>query len=388
MKVCAVTTWPPHRDGVALYSAELYKQLSELAHIEVIGNITDQQVITESRRSGNLAVLRCWKRGLLYPLHVFRSVLKSGCHVVHLQHGWLLYGGFISFLLFPILLAAFRVSHKSSVVTMHTVIRKDAHIYENFLVNCLAMMAVLLVSKSVVHFSDKVIVHNSLMKKILQTEYGADEEKIVVIPHGIKKAAKEPESSKKSNELCILSLGFLRKEKRIDCLIEAFEKFVEKVPNAKLVLVGGKHAHDKVAYPECFERLLSPKIQKHVFFAGFVDEKRLNRLIWSSDIIVLQYAKPCYVEASGTLAAVADYGKPVVCGKVSKFQSELQNGEHYVAVENFDSTELSQALVLLTENRELRDRIGKNLKNRFRDRSWSNVAKEHINLYRSLILGK
>jgi len=250
------------------------------------------------------------------------------------------------------------------------------------------MMAVLLVSKSVVHFSDKVIVHNSLMKKILQTEYGADEEKIVVIPHGIKKAAKEPESSKKSNELCILSLGFLRKEKRIDCLIEAFEKFVEKVPNAKLVLVGGKHAHDKVAYPECFERLLSPKIQKHVFFAGFVDEKRLNRLIWSSDIIVLQYAKPCYVEASGTLAAVADYGKPVVCGKVSKFQSELQNGEHYVAVENFDSTELSQALVLLTENRELRDRIGKNLKNRFRDRSWSNVAKEHINLYRSLILGK
>jgi len=223
------------------------------------------------------------------------------------------------------------------------------------------------------------------MKKILQTEYGAKEEKIAVIPHGVKKASKKPEFSQKGEKICILSLGFLRKGKRIEYLIEAFEKFLEKCPDAKLVIVGGSHAHDKTGYPEGFKNFLAPKLQKQVFFTGFVDETSLEQLIWRSDIIVLQSTEPYYVEASGALAAVADYGKPVVCSKVPKFQSELQNGEHYLVVAPSDSMELAQALVLLMENKELRNRLGKNLREEFKSRRWSAVAEEHITLYRCLL---
>ena len=48
MKVCAVTTWPPHRDGVALYSAELYKQTAKLVDLVVVANIPKQQGLSES----------------------------------------------------------------------------------------------------------------------------------------------------------------------------------------------------------------------------------------------------------------------------------------------------------------------------------------------------
>lgn len=385
MKVCAVTTWPPHRDGVALYSAELYKQIAKLVDVVIVVNITKKQGLPESHEEKDGAVLRCWKRGPWYPLHIFRSVFKTRAHLVHLQHGWLLYGGFLSSLLFPTLLFFFRLSRKPCAVTMHTVIRKDAHIYTNPLVNFLARMAILFVSRCIVQFSDKVIVHNSLMKKILQTEYIAREEKIVIIPHGVKKSSKKPESSQEGKTICILSIGFLRKDKGIDYLIEAFEKFLEKYPDAKLVFVGGSHAHDKTGYSESFKHLLAPNIQKQVLFTGFVDEKSLDQLIWESDIIVLQSTEQYYVEASGALATVADYGKPVVCSKVPKFQSELQNGEHYLAVTPSDSTELVQALISLMENKELRNRLGKNLREEFKSRRWSAVAEEHINLYRCLL---
>ncbi len=384
MKVCAVTTWPPHRDGVALYSAELYTQIAKLVNVEVVANISKQQELSKSGEEKDVAVVRCWKRGLWYPMRIFRSVFKTRCHVVHLQHGWLLYGGFVSSFLFPVLLCFFRLSRKPCVVTMHTVIRKDAQIFANSLVNLLARMTVLFVSRCIIQFSDKVIAHNRLMKEILQTEYGVNEEKIAVISHGVKKASKKPKFSKKDEKICILSLGFLRKEKGIKSLIEAFEKFLEKCPDAKLVIVGGSHAHDKIGYPEGFKQFLTPKLQKQVFFTGFVDETSLQQLIWRSDIIVLQSTEPYYVEASGALAAVADYGKPVVCSKVPKFQSELQNREHYIVVTPSDSAELAQALVLLMENKELRSRLGKNLREKFDGRGWSAVAKAHINLYRRL----
>jgi glycosyltransferase involved in cell wall biosynthesis len=385
LKVCAVTTWPPHRDGIALYSDELYTQTAKLVDVEVVANIPKQQKLAKSWEERDLAVGRCWKRGFRYPIRIFGSVFKTSCHVVHLQHGWLLYGGLVSALLFPVLLIFFRLSRKPCIVTMHTVIRKDAHIFTNSVVNFLARMTVLFISRCILHFSDKVIVHNRLMKEILQTEYGAKEEKIAVIPHGVKKASRKPKFSPKGEKLCILSLGFLRKEKGIECLIDAFKNFLEKCPDAKLVIVGGSHAHDKTGCPQVFKRFLTPKLPKQVSFTGFIEEASLQQLIWRSDIIVLQSTEPYYIEASGALAAVADYGKPVVCTKVPKFQNELQNGEHCLVIKPSDSTELTQALVLLLENAELRSHLGRNLKEKFAGRRWSTIAKEHASLYRCLL---
>lgn len=384
LKVCVVTTWPPHRDGVALYSAKLYKQVTKWVDVVVVANILNQKESSKSSEEKDGVILRCWKRDPWFLKDIFLSVFKTRAHIVHLQHGWFLYGGFVSSILFPFLLLFFRIGRKPCIVTMHTVIRRDAHIYSNFLVNFLARITVLLVSKCIVQFSDNLIVHNPLMKKILLKEYIVKEEKITIIPHGVK-SSKKIESCQKSSEINIMSLGFLRKGKGIEYLIKAFEKFLEKYPDAKLIIVGGSHAHDKTDHSESFKYLLTPRLKKQILFTGFVDEKRLEQLIWRSNIIVLQSTESYYVEASGALAAVADYGKPVVCSKVPKFQSELKSGKHYIAVAPSDSTALAQTLILLMENKELRNRLGENLREELKSRRWNAVAEEHINLYRCLL---
>ena len=384
MKVCAVTTWPPHRDGVALYSADLYNEIKELADVVVVANILTQQEASKSHEKNDKIVMRRWKRGPMFPFSIFRSVFKTRANVVHLQHGWLLYGGCVSSIFFPFLILFFRLSRKPCVVTIHTVIRRDANLYKNSVVNFFSRMAVLFVSKCIVKFADKLIVHNPLMIETLQKEYGTKVDKISIIPHGVKAACKT-EDTQKDKEVSIMSLGFLRKGKGLRYLIGAFEKFLETCPDAKLIIVGGGHAHDKNDQTERFKHLLTPQTQKQVVFTGFVEENRLEQLVWRSDIVVLQSTEPYYVEASGALATVADYGKPVVCSKVPKFQSELQNEEHYMAVASSDPTELAQALSSLMENEELRNRLGENLREEMKNRRWSTVASEHVKLYRQLL---
>jgi len=225
------------------------------------------------------------------------------------------------------------------------------------------------------------------MKKALQREYASqrEEHKIVVIPHGVKNASEKTKMSKKSKETQILSLGFIRKSKGLEYLIKAFEKVHECHPDAKLVIIGGRHVHDKADHVGRLKHLLSSNLSKCVFFTGFIDEQSLDRLIRTSDVLVLSSLKRYYIETSGALARVADYGKPIVCSRVPKFESELQDGVNCITIEPGDSTELAQALVSLTQNAQLRKKIGGNLRKRFKNRYWGDVAKQHLKLYNAIL---
>ncbi len=387
MKVCAVTTWPPHRDGVALYSTDLYTQIAKMVDLKLIANVPDQPYTYRNHRGSERIVVRCWKRGRFsYPLRIFHSVLKESPDIIHLQHGWLLYGNFISSPLILISLFLLRLSRKPCVVTMHTVIQRGIYLYENPLANLLARMVILFISRFIVKFSDRVIVLNHLVKKVLQEDYALQGGgKIVVIPIGVKNASKKSRMPIKRKKPWLLSLGFIRESKGIEPLIKAFEKFLEHYPNAELVIVGGHHAHDKKDHMENVRRLITPNLSKHMFFTDFIDEKSLDRLILKSDIIVLSSLEQYYIETSAALARVADYGKPVVCSRVPKFETELQNGKDCIMTTPGDSEELVQAFMSLTQNVQLGKNLGEKLRQEFKNRCWSAIAKRHLELYRSIL---
>jgi len=225
------------------------------------------------------------------------------------------------------------------------------------------------------------------MKKALQKEYALqrEEHKIVVIPHGVKKASKKIKLSKKDDEARILSLGFIRRSKGIEYLLEAFEKFHEHHPDAKLMIIGGRHAHDTADHFRRLKYILSSNLSKCVLFTDFIDEESLDRLIWTSDVIVLSSLERYFIESSGALTRVTDFGKPIVCSRVPKFESELQDGEDCIMVQPGDTMELAQVLVSLTKNAQLRKKIGENLRKKFKNRYWSDVSKQHFKLFRTIL---
>ena len=391
MKICAVTTWPPHRDGVALYSAYLYGHMSKNAGINeiiILANKSDSSAPFKiNLEKDRCKVVRCWRRGsFLYPFKIFRDVLKENPNIIHLQHGWLLYGDKIHALLFPALLFFLRLLHKPVIVTIHTVVRRKARLYNNRIVNFMAKIAIIFLTRTIVKLSDRVIVHNHLMKKILEESYSLkkEEKKIFVVPHGVKEILKKPmENTRENGAIQILSLGFIRKKSGIEYLIEAFKSFSANYPNTTLVIVGGRHAHDKEDYTEAIKRILANS-PKNIVFTDFIDEEKLDELIWKSEIVVLSAVEDCYIEASGSLARVAMYGKPVICNRVPKFEIELKDGEDCIMTKPKDKGSLMKALTLLFKDAKLRERLGCKLKEKFRGKCWSNVAKRHLELFKSV----
>lgn len=388
MRVCAITTWPPHKDGIALYSAKLYTCMAKLVNVKVVANTVSEQASSTIKEIPNIAVVRCWKRGNpLYILQILNSALKSRADIVHVQHGWLLYGGVISSTLFPLLLCFLRLSRKRVIVTMHTVIRRSAFTYGSFLVSQLAKMTTVLVTKMLALFSSKLVVHNKLMKSVLLREFGLRKDKVIIIPHGVEKAKVvfEDEHEKKG-KFQILSLGFLRERKGLEYLITAFHRVLMQHPNARLVIIGGRHAHDDASCLTKLKFLVSnSSVRTKVIFTNFVTEDALNEFISASDVVVLLSGERGYVETSGALARVADFEKSVICSKVPKFQGELNDGNDCVMVEPGNSEHLSKAINLLLENADLRKNLALNLKTKFSSRCWDTVARKHLKLYERIL---
>ncbi|MEM2699372.1 MAG: glycosyltransferase [Candidatus Bathyarchaeia archaeon] len=390
MKICAVTTWPPHLDGISLYSTQLYGHISRRTEVRVLANITNSaETIYEGK---DCKVVRCWRRGsITYPLRIFSRILMERPDVIHLQHGWFLYGDKFFPLLFPLLLLLLRSYRRPIVVTMHTVIGEKPKLCENVVLNFIARILIIFLTKTIVKLSDIIIVHNDLMRRALRDLYSLrkDVGKIIVIPHGVMERVKKPkEAAGNKREIKILSLGFIRKSKGIEYLIEAFKEFSRRYQKSTLIIVGGKHAHDNGEYVEMLRKKLSREEMKNIIFTGFVDEENLSRLIWESKIIVLPSLGSHYIEASGSLARVAMYGKPVICGKTPKFKADLKDGENCVMVEFNNPKELTDALLLLAKDAKFRRRIGRNLSKKFRDRVWSRVAEQHVNLFKNIFTQK
>ena len=386
LSVCAITTWPPYRDGIALYSAKLYERIADLAYVEVIANKVGAY-IPSIYSENSIVVRRSWTRGGIFSLlQIFCQAVKSKAHLLHIHYGWLLYG-FPSTLLIPFLLLTIRLTRKPIVLTMHTVIQRNAKIYDNNLLNKTTNFVIFTLTKLLTKFSYMVIVHNYLMKKSLEENYGCKGKRIVVIPHGVVRASLEKwNRNNTSDKLKILSLGFLRKEKKLEYLLRAFFEFSLENPNVQLFLIGGPHPHDNDEYAQNIKKLINDlKLEDKVYLINFVSEGELNKLIHDSDFIVLVSTKDYFIETSGALARVADFGKPVVCSRVPKFQGELKDGYNCLMVTPENVDELVKAMKILAKNNKLKRQLASNLRKHFKSRYWTEVAKMHVSCYGSLL---
>jgi len=272
---------------------------------------------------------------------------------------------------------------------MHTIIRKHAGFQENVFYDALFRIFIFSITKFVTVFSSKVVVHNELMKRVLVEDYGCKKDKIHIIPHGVERAeqvnikTKSKVTNPKKN---ILSIGFFREDKGFEILIEAFKRIREDNQDIRLVLVGTPHPHDDQKYVEKVkEDVDNLRVDGSIVWENFISEKRLSQIIHESTIITLLSQNKIFVESSGALARIADFGKPLICNRVPKFQSELTNNYDCIMVPPRNPKELYIAIATLLRKKALKMRIAKNLKEGFSSKYWSDVAREHITLYENFL---
>lgn len=172
--------------------------------------------------------------------------------------------------------------------------------------------------------------------------------KLKVIHNGVKTF---PLLEKGSHTFTVGAISELHRIKGLDTLLRAWAKFV-KNHESKLIIIGGGEERTNL---ENMARNLG--ILDSVEFKGFIDNARSHLSYF--DI----FCMPSRSEAMPySLLEAGVSGIPTIATKVGGIPEVIENGINGILVSPEDSEALFSSLVLLSEDKELRKRLGHNLK--------------------------
>lgn len=239
---------------------------------------------------------------------------------------------------------------------------------------------------------DKIVcVSNETLKECVKR--GLSEEKCVVIPNGInikkkdktdKKILKEILKNKLEKGPIILSVGRLTKRKGFHWFLsETVPKLVKKEKNLCYLIVGkGKMQKQINAI------IKTKRLEKNVFSLGEVKDDVLENLFSCSDLFVMPNIKvEGDVEGFGIVAIeAASYGLPVVASDLEGIKDAVKEGKNGILVEPENSSEYYETIIKLLNNREKREKIGKNAKQYTeKNYDWNNIITKYEKIYNNLI---
>jgi len=301
----------------------------------------------------------------------FQTGKKQEPDVVHLQHELNLYGR-INFLFFVFLLLLWKpFTSTKFVTTLHTYIK---HPFRADPKGFLRFVGYRLVTYPLIYaISDRLVVHN----QVLADRMGRDD--VEVIPHGVKQLDDAEDVREnygiEEDETFLLCLGFLSDSKGFHHAIEALGQLPDKY---RLVIAGSPPPSFEDAGKAYFERL-QDLVEEHnledriVLKKEFLPEDEIDSLIHSCDMMLFPYTDS---SQSGMMHRAIGAGKPTVCSDLDVFKAVLGDAGTYF--EEGNSDDLAHAIDAYEEK-------GKEITKLKEEMSWSNVAEQHMELYRSLL---
>jgi glycosyltransferase involved in cell wall biosynthesis len=135
--------------------------------------------------------------------------------------------------------------------------------------------------------------------------------------HGVLSGRPEfPDFSKRGNpEHRILALGHWGTYKRLELLMEAWQKIRATMPTARLVIGGANHPMTP-AYMESIQAQHSD--DRRIDFIGYVPEEKIPEVFGSSTVLVMPYSSA--TGASGVAHQACEYGVPIVSADIPDFR--------------------------------------------------------------------
>lgn len=239
--------------------------------------------------------------------------------VLCVQHEFGIYGGPAG----SHVLALLKEVRMPVVTTLHTVLR-DPNADQRK------------VMEELIRRSGRLVVMARKGAEILRETYGAPEDKVDIIPHGIPDMPFFDSSVYKAQfgvegRQVLLTFGLLGPGKGIEYAIEALPEIVKRHPNVVYLVLGATHPHlvarDGENYRLGLERLAEDRgVKDHViFYNRFVSLEDLKEFIGATDIYLTPYLNEAQI-TSGTLAYVFGAGKAVVSTPYWHAQELLAEG--------------------------------------------------------------
>ena len=177
----------------------------------------------------------------------------------------------------------------------------------------------------------------------------------------------------------ILTVCSLYRYKGVSTLIKAFKKVSMEYPGLTLLIAGDGDQRELL---ERFSERVG--LKDKVIFLGAANRCEVIRLFKGCEFFVL----PSWIEPFGivNLEAMAG-GKAIIASCVDGIEEVVKNDFNGILVEPRNSNALKEAMMKLLDDKELRDRLGRNGRKTVQDPkfSWDNIAGQYIEVYRKVL---
>ncbi len=375
MKIVYLSSFPPRECGIATFTADLTEAMDDLLESVVESRIAAVNTDAVSRYH--------YPRQVLFQIdpHSERDYLRTAesingmddVKLVNIQHEFGLFGGGYGLNILSFLGAL----KKPSIVTFHSVLPSpNAELHR--------------VVRSIAETASGVTAMTNLSREILVREYGLDEKKISVIPHGIHAAPYSSSAKAKavlglSEKVILLTFGFLSRGKGLEYVLEALPKVMKATPDLTYIVLGVTHPNVLKEEGESYRNLLIQKVRdlglsSHVsFYNEYVSLDSLLQFLRAADIYISTSLDPNQA-VSGTLSYALGSGRPVISTPFAQAR-EIITPESGLLVNFRDPDSYAEALTMLLKDPLRREQFGKNAYFRTRNMTWDNVALEYSKLF-------
>jgi glycosyltransferase involved in cell wall biosynthesis len=330
MKICLVAAFPPSRRQLNEYSFHVARELQRHPDVDltILADELEEYDFTtgadgrrmKMRQQSDLDgfnIERCWKFGsLATPVRLLNAVRRHKPDVVWFNLVFSSFGTpdnpFAAFagLSAP---ALTRAAGFYTHITLHHIVEHVDFSTTGVRREKLYRLGTNVATRALLR-AHSVSVLLSAYRRTLLRKYAA--QNVLFGTHGtFSTLIAPPDLSLRGNpEHRILAIGHWGTYKRLELLMEAFPRVLEKVPNARLIVAGANH-HTRAGYWESVRASLPPHLP--IEFRGYVPDEELPRLFRTSSVLAMPYDSS--TGSSGPAHQACEFGLPIVCADIADF---------------------------------------------------------------------
>ena len=218
----------------------------------------------------------------------------------------------------------------------------------------------------------KILVSNNETKKIIIDEYNVIQEKISIVPNGVDLSMFN--ITKKKNPKKVVFAGAMYYHRGLDVLLETIPLVIEKIPDAKFVLLGSGTEMDKLK-----EIVSKNKLDNSVEFKGWIKREKIPENIADASIGIgpLRLTE---VTSRALPIKVLEYmavSLPLIAQKGTLPNDFLENEKNGFFIENH--IELAEKIILLLNEPKKVQNMGAHSLKLVQKFSWDQVVDSVIN---------
>ena len=237
----------------------------------------------------------------------------------------------------------------------------------------------------VVACADRIVVSTGYEVQALQQLYGADQEKVRVVPGGVDLDLFHPASQRAARDRLglnghktILYVGRLDPIKGVETLMHTLSQ-LEESGDVQLLVIGGSEADGEYQRLKALTAQLG--LSNKITFLGSRQHEMLPTYYQAADVCVV----PSYYESFGLVALEAmACGTPVVASRVPGLQTIVQDNRSGYLVAWHCPDAYADRLDVLLSNDSLRQSMGRQARETAVGMSWDGTAQGVAQVYAEL----